>query len=258
MVETILDVAHAAMQAEDNDDAARLRFYEKLVGSELFLLLEAEPEGDQIAPHVFELTDESFVLLFDREDRLTQFTGIASPYAALSGRAIFQLLARQALGVGLNLDVAPSSILLPAEAVQWLAEMEVAPDEVTEKVEKFSAPTGLPDAFLSALDTRLAAVKGIADLAYLVGAEYANGSQSHLLGIINARVEARGALTQAVGQALAFSGLEAGAVDVGFFDASDPVAAKLAKWGLRFDLPQAQITARATPGSDPEKPPILR
>lgn len=258
MVETILDAAHAAMQADVNDEAARLHFYEKLVGSELFLLLESDPEGDQITPHVFDLTDESFVLIFDREDRMAQFTGITSPYAALSGRTVFQLLAKQGLGVGFNLDVAPSSILLPAEAVQWLANMEITPDEISQKVEKFNAPNGLPEAFLSALDTRLAAAEGLADLAYLVAADYANGSNGHLLGFVNARPDAHAALTQTVAQALVFSGLEVGTIDVGFFDAANPAAAKLAKCGLRFDLPQPQVTTRSAPGSDPEKPPILR
>ena len=37
--ETPLDAAHAAMEAAPEDDAARLRFYERLADSELFLLL---------------------------------------------------------------------------------------------------------------------------------------------------------------------------------------------------------------------------
>jgi hypothetical protein len=50
-------------------------------------------------------------------------------------------------------------------------------------------------------------------------------------------------------------------MDVGFFAATDPVAAHLARSGLRFDLPQAVVTARhapVVPGGDPAKPPILR
>jgi hypothetical protein len=50
-------------------------------------------------------------------------------------------------------------------------------------------------------------------------------------------------------------------MDVGFFAPSDPVVAKLAKVGLRFDLPQGealQQTPRLPPGSDPAKPPILK
>ena len=42
---TALDLAHAAMDAAPEDNAARLRFYHRLADSELFLLLSAEPDG---------------------------------------------------------------------------------------------------------------------------------------------------------------------------------------------------------------------
>ena len=42
---TPLDIAHAAMMADESDDAARLRFYERMADVELFLLLEAEPDA---------------------------------------------------------------------------------------------------------------------------------------------------------------------------------------------------------------------
>ncbi len=258
MADTPIDAAHAAMQADINDEAARLAFYEKLAGSELFLLLESEVSGDQINPEVFELPDDSYVVAFDREDRLSQFTGRMSPYAALSGRTICQMLAPNSLGIGLNLDVAPSSILIPPDAVSWLSRMESTPERVTQGIERLSVPNGLPDIFLKTLDARLAAAEGLADLAYLVGVTYENGSVGHLVGFVNAPPMAQGALVRTVAQALVFSGLEVGAIDVGFFDPTDPTAAKLAKWGLRFDLPQPRLAMQVAPGSDPEKPPILR
>ena len=39
MTETPLDLAFAAMQAAPDEDAPRLRFYERLADAELFLLL---------------------------------------------------------------------------------------------------------------------------------------------------------------------------------------------------------------------------
>jgi len=60
---------------------------------------------------------------------------------------------------------------------------------------------------------------------------------------------------------LRFSGLEAAALDVGFFRASDPVAARLARVGLRFDLPKPETPAQvpgSAPGRDPDKPPRLK
>lgn len=259
---TPLDAAHAAMEATPQDDAARLRFYERLADAELFLLLKTEAQGDDLSPEVFELPDASFVLAFDREERLTAFTGKPAPYAALSGRVIVGLLEGQGIGLGVNLDVAPSQTLLPPEALSWLAQtLGNVPEEVEAKAQEFTPPAGLPEALLTALDAKLATATGLARHAYLVGMTYEGGGRGHLLGFVNARPGAEGALAKAASEALTFSGIEAGAMDVGFFAASDPAAARLAKAGLRFDLPQAEPVERAdpkAPGMDPEKPPILR
>jgi hypothetical protein len=259
---TPLDTAHAAMTAAPDDDAARLRFYERLADSELFLLLTQEAEGDNINPETFDVADGSFVLAFDRQNRLAQFAERPAPYAAMSGRVIARLLAGQGMGLGLNLNVAVSSILIPDTAVDWLNQtLGHAPDEVEAKITAFNPPKGLPEALLTALDTKLTTATGLATSAYLVGVEYDSGAQGHLLGFVDTVEGAQGALAQAVNEALTFSGIEAGALDVGFFANTDPVSAKLAKSGLRFDLPKPpEHTASQpiAPGSDPAKPPMLK
>ncbi|MDU9005048.1 SseB family protein [Sedimentitalea todarodis] len=259
---TPLDTAHAAMFAAPDDDAARLRFYERLGDNELFLLLTEEAQGDSLSPEVFELADGQFVLAFDRETRLAQFIGRPAPYAALSGRVLSRMLAGQGIGMGLNLDVAPSSILIPADALAWLSEtLTHAPDEITSRISEISVPVGLPEAVISALDTKLATASGYAQAAYLVGVEYENGSHGHLLGFVEARPEAQAALAKAAGEALTFSGVEAGSIDVAFFEAADRITAKLDRFGLRFDLPgppEPDVAGHAAPGTDPDKPPILR
>lgn len=259
---TPIDEAHAAMQAAPEDDAVRLRFYERLADSELFLMLTEEAQGDTITPDLFELPDATFALVFDRAERLSGFAESVVPYAALSGRAIVGMLAGQGIGLGLNLEVAPSSILIPPAAVDWLAAtLAEAPAEVEERIAEFSRPAGLPESLLRALDTKLALARGLARTAYLVGTTSESGAKGHLLAFIDAKDEARGALAKAAGEALTFSGLDAGVLDVGFFAAQDSSAAALARHGLRFDLPAAPEPARAVPvapGSDPNKPPILR
>ncbi|MDK3072323.1 SseB family protein [Sedimentitalea sp. JM2-8] len=259
---TALDRAHAAMAAADGDDAARLRFFERLGDCELFLLLTEEPEGDNLSPEVFDVAEGRFVLGFDLETRLAQFAGRPAPYAALSGRVAARMLAAQGLGLGLNLDVAPSSILIPADAVAWLAQtLEHAPDEVETRIESIHAPGGLPKALLEALDAKLATAAGLAQAAYLVGVSHGDQGRGHLLGFVGARAGAERALAKAAGEALTFSGIDAGAMDVGFFAATDPMVVKLAAHGLRFDLPQPAPTepaAPAAPGRDPDRPPILR
>ena len=70
---TVLDRAHAAM--EQGGDAERLRFYERLADAELKLLLDREAGGETIAPRIFPLEDGPVVLVFDTEERLTEFAG---------------------------------------------------------------------------------------------------------------------------------------------------------------------------------------
>jgi hypothetical protein len=260
--QTLLDQAHAAMEAYPENDAARLRFFERLADAELFLLLAAEAQSDAITPELFEFEGAHYVLAFDREERLSAFTGSASPYAALSGRGLAALLVENGLGLGLNLDVAPSSFLLPQDGVAWLADaLAQRPEELEQRVSEVSAPRQLPEDLLLAIDTKLTSAVGLAASAYLVGVAYETGARGHMLAFIDPEPGAEPALARAVSEVLQFSGLEAAALDVAFFTSTDPMAAMLAKQGLRFDLPQAKpqtVTTRAAPGTDPDTPPILR
>lgn len=260
--QTPIDAAHAAMEADPENDAKRLAFYERLGDAELFLLLEGEAQGDQIKPLIFEIPDGDLVLVFDRIERLTQFSGTVSPYAALSGRVIANLLDGEALGLGLNLDVAPSAFVLPPEGVTWMAEtFGHEPDEVEAQIAEVSPPKGLPESLLTALDAKLATAMGLARCAYLVGVTYEGGGTGHMLSFVDSVPGAEGALAKAAGEALTFSGIEAGAMDVGFVAGTEPLTERLARVGLRFDLPEpvemGQVS-RAAPGSDPDKPPKLR
>jgi hypothetical protein len=257
---TDLDTAHAAMDAAPEDDAARLRFYERLADTELFMLLTAEAEGDQVSPELFEIEDQQFALVFDREERLAEFVGRPAPYAGIPGRGLVQMLAGQGVGLALNLEVAPSAMLVPAEAVDWLVEtLSHAPNETEARLEEINAPGGLPEAVVLGLDRKLAIAAGMAKFAYLAAATYEGGITGHVLAFIDATPGAEQALANAASEVLTFSGIEAGMMDVMFVRASDPLAARLAKVGLRFDLPElAKPDVPGAPGMDPSKPPKLR
>ncbi|MEO0389572.1 MAG: SseB family protein [Pseudomonadota bacterium] len=257
---TPLDLAHAAMMADEAADAPRAAFYAQLATTELYLLLEAEPEGDAITPRSFDLPSGTVVLAFDREDRLAHFAGGPAPYAAVSGRTLAELLAPSQLGLGLNLDVAPSSILLPADAMRWLADTTATPEAAQEaRIAAIAPPHGLPEALLTALDARLAGATGLARFAALALATYAQGGKGHLLAFVGALPDAEPALRRAGAEALRFSGLEAGSLDIVFLSASHPLAEALSRTGLRFDIPQPEeLAARRAPGSDPAHPPKLK
>lgn len=256
---TPLDIAHAAMLERDTD-GARLAFYDRFAAAELFVLLEREPDGEDITPRLFQTEQGAFVLAFDTEDRLTTFNEGPAPYAAISGRSLAQMLNGQQIGVGLNLWDNPSAFLLPAGTLAWLTDvLAEAPQSIEETPETFSAPKGLPEVLITAIDARLAAAAGLAKLAYLAGVTYQGGRPGHMLAFVDAGETAQNALADTIQQALVFSGLEAGVLDVAFLKASDPAAAQLARVGLRFDLPQPSEAAPPNaPGMDPSKPPKLR
>lgn len=261
MTTTPLDTAFATME-EVGTDAARLRFYDRLAGTELFLLLTAEPEGEAISPEIFETDGVSYVLAFDLEDRLSAFTGRAVPYAALSGRALAGMLAQQGFGLALNLEQGPAQTLLPPDALRWLVDTLGTGPETSEAQPESLAPPQVPETLVTALDEKLAGAAGLARHAYLAGVVYKGGGRGHLLGITGAAPGAEAALAGAVNETLVFSGLEAGVLDVTFLADSDPLAASLARVALRFDLPEPEAPKveleRPAPGSDPEKPPKLR
>lgn len=258
---TELDIAHAAMEADPGDDVARLKFYERLADTELSLLLEDETVDDRIRPQIFETEGHRFALVFDRPERLSDFAdGAAVATAVLSGRALAQMLAGSDIGLALNPGVAPSAMVLPPEALGWLHD--TLDDRAQETQARITAlhPPHLPEEVLTGLDRKLAMTAGRARQAWLAQAAYDNDTRNSLLVFLDAAPGAEGALTQIAREALTFSGVEAGSLDIAFARSSDPIAARLAKVGLRFDLPEPSQTEdqRPAPGSDPNAPPILR
>jgi hypothetical protein len=257
---TLLDAAHAAVSANPDDEGARLRFYERLADGEVFLLLEREAKGQVLDPRVFDIEGGPVVLVFDREERLAEFSGGIAPYAALPGRVVAGMLKGQGIGLGVNLGVAPSEMLLPPEALDWLAEaLEGGPEEAEAVPEEFLAPS-VPQALLAGLDAKLARAAGLAAEAVLCGVIYRGGRRGHLLAFVDAAEGAEGALARAVREALVFSGIEAGELDVSFLRGDAPVVDVMGRVGLRFDLGVVEEAKaeRAAPGMDKARPPRLK
>jgi hypothetical protein len=264
---TPYDRAHAASAADPENEALRLAVYDRLADAELFLLLESEPEGDDITPQVFETEDGDFVLAFDLEERLAEFTGEPAPYAALPGRVIAQHLVGEGVGLGINLGVADSALLLPPEALEWLTHaLTHTPEQTDARPVAFDAPA-LPPAILGlllpAFDAKFAQLAGLASHALLGGVTYDDGRRGHVLAFLGAPEAARPGIAKAMAEALAFSGLDAGELDVTFFDEGDHAAAVLLDKALVLHLPEPEVEEvqelkPTMPGMDPSKPPILR
>lgn len=261
MTDTKLDRLFAGM---DLSETARLQFFSEFADTELFVLLDCEPDGEDITPKLFPLEGQNVVLAFDTELRLASFADGVAPYIELPGRVLAQILADLELGLGLNLDVAPSSTLLDVAALNWLSEILDRGDghDIREAdLAEVSRPGPVPEAMLEALGARLTASAGLADFAVLADAEHKNGSKGIVLAIVGAAPRAEAALARAVSEALTFSGIEAGYLDIAFLPEGHPVAAQFAKVGLRFEIPKPSASETRfpkAPGSDPDAPPKLR
>lgn len=247
-METELDRAYRAMEA---DDTARPAFYDRLVSGALFAML-----GEEGAPRVFDLDEGRYVLAFDTEERLADFAAGPTDYAAMPGRRLVAALARQGIGLALNLGGAPSQMLLPAEAVDWLAQRAAAEPqpEAEARLTEIRTPGPLPEALIQALDLLLRQASGLAERAYLCRAGDGSGPLRPLLAVIGAAPEAERALARAVQEAAAFADASA-PLDIAFFVAGHPATERLDRVGLRIDLP---APAPERPAPDPTKPPRLR
>ncbi|WP_417807941.1 SseB family protein [Thioclava sp.] len=265
---TPYDRAHAAMLAEPDNESKRLAIYDRLADAELFLLLESEPEDENITPQVFAADEGDFVLVFDTEERMAEFADAAQPYAALPGRVIAQHLVGEGIGLGVNLGVAESAMLLPPEALDWLTEtLAQTPAQAQGRPVGFSAPALSPAILallMPAYQAKLDQLAGIAQAAVLGGVTYDDGHRGHVLAVIGAHEHFRPGIAKAMGEALTFSGLDAGELDVTFLDPEDEAAQLLLDQGLVLHIPEPveeevqEITPGAAPGMDPSKPPILR
>jgi hypothetical protein len=257
-----LDQAHAAMA--NGDEAGLLRFYQILADATLFILLEREAEGERVDPKIFDLPDGPVLLAFDSEERLAAWGQGPLPYAALPGRIIAQHLSGTGVSLGLNFGSdAASETLLPPEAMRWLSEMlETAPAEMQATPARFFAPQDVPDALIDALTFTLSGATGLVSAALLAGVRYDDGRLGHVLALIDAHPAAQEALARAMSEALSFSGLEAGELDVTFLNGGEPAVSAMAAVARVFDIPWPETVEPAqsptAPGMNPDRPPVLR
>lgn len=256
---TPLDTAFRDMQENEADSLA---FYARFLESELFLMLETEVSGQSAKPLVLETSDGKLALVFDLEERMAAFSDTASSYVSLSGRRIASILAGEGLSIGLNLGEAPSATVLPPEAVTWLAESALGEDEQIEaRPLEISKPSGVPESLIGALDAKLANMAGVVGAAYLVSVSYETGEEGHMLALVDVPEPAKPGVSEALSEALRFSGVEASQLDLAFLAADDPHLEKFSRAGLGFDIPDLILPKTPkpiAPGMDPDKPPKLR
>jgi hypothetical protein len=260
---TVLDAAHAAMEAGGEvggSEAAALAFWRAFADAELFLVLEREAQGEVIEPRVFDLSMGRMLLAFDTEERLATISDDPVAYVALPGRVVAAQMAGQELALGLNLGTgAGCETVLAAGSLAWLTEMltQEAPQERQAQIARLAAPL-LPEGLRAALMALLPG-QGLGALAQV---EYTDGGWGHVLALSGLAEGDAEQMARAVTEALAFSGLDAAALDLVFTEAGSPLFQRIAAAGLVVQpAPRAADpgpTVPKAPGTDPDKPPRLR
>lgn len=259
---TELAQALARVGAAPGDDSARMALFGALADAELCLLLTAPLAGDQISPEVVDLDGAGHVLVFETETRLADHARAGAPYASLPGRALALMLAGQGLGIAINPGLLGAAMISAAE-VDWLAQtLAQAPEAEEARLLEIARPVGIDPKLVLALTRKLSRAAGMAGAAYLVAATYDDGSTGHVLAFVDVDPRAEAPVAHTAGEALAFSGVELGRVDVMFVGAGDAVTDRLRRVGLPIEVPQVAAPADppgpSAPGSDPGKPPKLR
>ncbi len=258
---TALDRAHVAMQA--GGEVESLAFWRVFADAEVFVVLEREAVAEVLEPKVFDLSMGRMLLAFDTEERLATISDLPVPYAALPGRVVAGQLAGQGLALGLNLGTgAASETVLPAEAMDWLAQMltQNEPEEREARIVRLALPL-LPEGVLHALQG-LVPGQGVAALAQV---EYVGGGWGHVMAFAGIAANDEARMARAVTEALAFSGLDAASLDLVFCAPESTLFGRIANAGqvmrplmapMPVEIPLA--LAPQGPGTDPNRPPRLK
>ncbi|MEM6306814.1 MAG: SseB family protein [Pseudomonadota bacterium] len=254
---TPLDHALQAMQAATDDTPRRLQYFERVMDAELFLPL-ADGDDDVVTPGSQLIQDVEYVLAFDLEARLSDHAGGLVEHLTVSGRGLVEMLVGQQAGILLNAGQ-DSENTIPPDTITWLAQMSgVTPDEVDESPVALHPPKGVDEGLILALDTKFSTMRGMADYAVLVLAEYADDRRQPLVGVIGAIDGSEPDIARALSEAAQFSGANIAAVDVVFLPIDHSAVARMNQVGLKFQIPRAAGEAlSAAPGSNPDKPPLF-
>lgn len=234
-------------------DPQRSHVLSCLANTELFVTLTREPAEDRAELRILNLDGKPAALACDSEDRLSAFWGGPVAYAAMPGRVLAAMLARDLTSILVNPGL-PSEMFLDADALRWLCDTleQASQIAISDELPELRAPEiQFVTTLAQPLSTRLADMAGLADSAALTAAEWPDGRNGHLLIIRGADTAHRAALAKAMAEFLAFLPELAGGVDVAFSEIELP------DFAVIFQVPQPPLP-EPVPVRDSDAPPRLR
>ena len=249
--------ALCALPFHDLPDAARARVLNRLADTEIFVALARDPEGDRVALRMFDLPTGPMAVATDAEDRLAAFFAEPVAHVALPGRALAAMLAPEGVALMVN-PGAPSEMLLDPAMLGWLAQaLQSAPAEDQAGPAQLTAPAPeMVAALAEPLAARLTDMAGLAEGAALVAADWPDGARGHLIVLSGVAEDHRPLVAKALAELIAFLPPLPQPCDVAF-DLPTPDSALRLQLDPIVPEPAPKSAPRA-PGSDPDKPPILR
>jgi hypothetical protein len=268
---TMTPLDRAFADVNDADETTLLQAYKVLADQLLLVPLAPDSTAENLVPKIFDLAEGKVILAFDTEDRISEFgAGFsegAIDYAALPGRVLARQLLGAQVSIGLNFGSgAQSEILLPPGVIDWLTNvLDVTPQAAFDLPLSFSKPGRLPAGLMVGLTALFDRLAGNVGAALLAAVQYQSGRHGHLLVVIDAKETAQEPIAGAVSEALIFSGVEMGEIDVTFVTAKDPIVSLLLEHAYVFepartiaDVQSPAQTVTSPPGLDPAHPPRLR
>jgi len=115
-----------ALQAYVQDENQQARYYELILNGDFYIPLQpvdARPSPtapDAVRPLVLTAEGKRYMLLFDSEERLTQWAGRPTPFAILAGHAAAAVSTPE-LHWAVNLGSGYAKEFVPEE-IRWLRE----------------------------------------------------------------------------------------------------------------------------------------
>jgi len=228
------------------DDGALRRYYQAILASDLLLPTDAS-EGEAITPHLVDLDGKNHALAFDTETRLAAFFEDGCERAELSGAALLGMLSGAGLGLALNPGMENGQFFLGPDEVAMLAGAGGKPGE---KVIEFNRLEDVsPDVLAQILDA-VATLAGRAESAVLASTQTG--------GLVVVVIETDQGIAPNLARLLSLIDTDE-PLELVLMNREEFTRSGLAEVGLSLEVPQIEAAKPiGAPGSDPEKPPILK
>ena len=270
MPNTNIDRAHAAMTA--GGETELISFYRSVADSELHIILEEANPTEVAEPRLQMLDGSQYVLAVDQKDRIFGLAGEGAPTSRIYGRDLFNLIRGRGIHVAINIGVAPSEMVIPDHAIDWICEMldddeekaldpavasaaeKLVPATQNGKFKALLAPHNIPDTLLVMLNEKLHHVAKFIDTALLLRAEYVDRPSGFVIAFSGVEEAHREIVTVSVTEALVAARRNDLVLDIVFLQEDDPSLVRLSRLATHL-IPKG---TRSKDGKNMDLPFILQ